>query len=506
MTEGTVREGTVREGTETEGTAAEGTAGPTAFVLAGGGTKGSFEAGALQYLVGVERIIPDIVTATSAGAIAATVLAQARTHDEFAQRVQEIEDDILAMTRPEHVFGEQPWLRALKGTALGRSVQFAVTQGTPLPPTLNQSMPGYGLEIPIGGTPSPRAQRRAARKLRRQRHRKMFRLAAGAVHRLPRVRRRLRTSGSSVLTLEPLAEALRRGGQSGIRPVDRDLVARPGLLLRLAVVALRAGVLRYVTEDGTIVEDDARTAAPGPAAGPVDLVEGALASASVPLVFPPRHLADDDYVDGGVLQIIPVRAAMQLGATRIIAVVAMPLALARDERNFTESQAANVGIRAMGMIGMAERQRENLATPLPEGTTLTTIDPIVDVVGLFEVQPGLLRINKDYGWLRAADILAPGDPTLVAEVAAQTHQLIGARLQAWHLEESLWRAPSREPQADAGTLALLRQLKHEVWRLVDHRKQLGFPVPDGCDVWWSDYEVHDGTPPSQLPRCPEPLP
>ena len=60
--------------------------GPTAFVLAGGGTKGSFEVGALQYLVGTERIIPDIITATSAGAIAAVVLAQARTFAEFAHR------------------------------------------------------------------------------------------------------------------------------------------------------------------------------------------------------------------------------------------------------------------------------------------------------------------------------------------------------------------------------------------------------------------------------------
>ena len=484
----------------------EGTVGPTAFVLAGGGTKGSFEAGALHYLVGMERITPDIVTATSAGAVAATVLAQARTHAEFAQRVQEIEDDIVAMTRPEHVFGEQAWLRALKGTALGRSVQFAVTQGTPLPPTLNEAMPGYGIDIPIGGTPSPRAQRRAARKLRRQRQRRMFRMAAGAVHRLPRARRLVRTSGSSVLTLEPLADALRHGGQSGIRPVDLALIARPGLELRLAVVALRAGVLRYVTEAGAIVEEDARTPAPGPSAGPVDLVEGALASASVPLVFPPRHLADDDYVDGGVLQIIPVRAAVQLGATRIIAVVAMPLEIAREERNFAESQAAQVGIRAMGMIGMAERQRENLATALPEGVTLTIIDPIVDVVGLFEVQPGLLRINKDYGWLRAADILAAGDATLVADVAAQTHRLIEARLQAWHLEESLWTAPSASGQADAGNLALLRQLKHEIARVIDRRKQLGFPVPDGCEAWWSDFETHSGQRPPNLPSCPEPLP
>jgi hypothetical protein len=234
-------------------------------------------------------------------------------------------------------------------------------------------------------------------------------------------------------------------------------------------------------------------------------VEGALASASVPLVFPPRHLADDDYVDGGVLQIIPIRAAVQLGASRIIAVVAMPLALARDERNFAESQAANVGIRAMGMIGMAARQQENLATPLPAGVTLTTIDPIIDVVGLFEVQPGLLRINKDYGWLRAADILAPGCPTMVAEVAEATHRLIRARLQAWHIEESLWVSTLRTGEIDAGTMALIRELKQEIYAVVDQRKQLGFPVPDGCEVWWTDYEAHGGLRPSNLPACPEPL-
>ena len=484
----------------------EGPGASTAFVLAGGGTKGSFEAGALAYLVGVEHIIPDIVTATSAGAIAATVLAQARTHAEFAQRVREIEDDILAMTRTEHVFGEQAWLRALQGDGAGPGRAVHAHPGHLSPADRERGDARVRPRPPDRAAALAAALRRAARKVRRQRRRRMFRLAAGALHRLPRVHRRLATSGSSVLTLEPLADALRHGGQSGIRPVDLELVHRPGLQLRLAVIALRAGVLRYVTEDGTIVEEDARTPAPGPAAGPVDVVDGALASASVPLVFPPRHLADDDYVDGGVLQIIPVRAAAQLGASRIIAVVALPLAVARDERNFTESQAANVGVRAMGIIGMADRQRENLATALPTGTTLTTIDPVVDVVGLFEIQPGLLRINKDYGWLRAADILAGGDPTLRAEASEKTHHLIRARLQAWHLEETLWASPVSGDQADAGQLALLRQLKQEIAGVLDQRKQLGFAVPEGCEAWYTEYEEHGGLTPSDLPRCPEPLP
>jgi NTE family protein len=489
--------------------------GPTAFVLGGGGTKGSFEVGALQYLIGTEGIIPDIITATSAGAIGAVVLAQARTLPEFAHRVQQMEDDILAMTRTGIVFGEQPWLRALNGTSLGAEIMLALTEGTrpPLPS-------GEGLRGVDGVThsdqsnrvnefnaaevsASPRAQRRAARKTRRRARRKIVRLITGASLRLPRARRRLQTSGNAVINLQPLADALRRGGPNGIHPVDAGLIGRPGLQLRLAVTALRAGVLRYVTETGIIVEDDALTQALGVAAGPVDVVEGALASASVPLVFPPRPLADDDYVDGGVLQNIPVRAAVHLGASRIIAVLAIPLAIAREEHDFTNDNAANIGLRALGVISLADRQRENLAIGLPPGASLATIDPVVDVVGFFEAEVGLLRINRDYGWLRAADVMAEGDTTLRAEIASQTHQITEIRLRAWHTEEKLWGLQGQDGRAEAaGVCALVRECKLAVRDLVDQRKQLGFPVPDECETWWTEYELHDSAPPSHLPVGP----
>ena len=223
-----------------------------------------------------------------------------------------------------------------------------------------------------------------------------------------------------------------------MRPVDPALVRRPGLQLRLAVTALRAGTLRFVTEDGTIVESDARTPAQGAAAGPVDLIDGAVASASVPMVFPPHPMGDDDYVDGGVIEIVPVRAAAELGARRIFAVVAVPLRLARDERDYAGVPLGYIGLRSMGMIGVAERQISNLDVALPEGSALTTIDPVVDVVGLFEIEPGLLRINKDYGWLRAADVLAESDAGIRADMADGTHAIVEARREAWHLEESLW--------------------------------------------------------------------
>jgi NTE family protein len=475
--------------------------GPTAFVLAGGGTKGSFEVGVLQYLVGVEGIAPDIITATSAGAVAATVLAQARTLPEFAQRVAEIERDVLAWTHAEHLFGKQAWLAALDGTALGREIHQEITEGTrpPFPLTPSTMLAGGEEVVPSAGT-SDRGERRRARRARRRRQRHILRLVAGAGFRLPRVRRQLRSSGNAVLNLDPLADTLRHGSDD-VAPVDPALIGRPGLQLRLAVTALRAGVLRFVTENGTIVESDARTPAPGVAAGPVDLVDGAVASASVPMVFPPHPMADDDYVDGGVIEIVPVSAAAALGATRIIAVVAVPLTLPRDERDYAAAPAGYIGLRSMGMIGVAERQISNLNVRLPEGSTLTTIDPVVDVVGLFEVQPGLLRINKDYGWLRAADVLAEADAGIRADMADGTHAIAEARREAWRLEEALW-SEGRAERNEAGTLALLREQKERVRELVDRRKQLGFPVPEGCEVWWTGYEAHTAEQPAGLPAGP----
>ena len=51
----------------------------------------------------------------------------------------------------------------------------------------------------------------------------------------------------------------------------------------------------------------------------------------------------------------------------------------------------------------------------------------------------------------------------------------------------------------AGSFALLREIKGEIQTLVDRRKQLGFPVQEGCEAWWTEYEVHGGIHPPHLP-------
>src|ERR1700691_1576758 len=131
-------------------------AGPkTAFVLAGGGTKGAFEAGAIRYLVEEEQILPQILTAASAGSVAAAVLAQARTPQEFAQRSSELRQDLLAMTHIDHLFAKQPWVESLDRTPFGRVIDSYLTVRT------RPAVPGPDdLQAMLGAAPRPRRHRR----------------------------------------------------------------------------------------------------------------------------------------------------------------------------------------------------------------------------------------------------------------------------------------------------------------------------------------------------------
>lgn len=456
----------------------------TAFVMAGGGAKGAFEAGAVAYLVEELDVVPQVITSTSAGSICAVVLAQARTPEEFRLRTGELRQDLLAMTHTELLFGKQPWMAALDGTLLGRAIDDYLTTRTRPP------VPGEDMGAIVGGLPT-----------RPPVHRRLGRLAVAAARSLPRLGRAARVlpgGTSSFLTLDPIAEALRHGSGGGIRAVDPALVARPGLSLRMAVTALGAGVLRYVTEDGRIVESDATTPVPGRGAGPVDLIEGVLASASVPTIFPPRPLADDVYVDGGVVNNIPVLAASRLGATRIIAVLAVPLVQPPDSRDFTRMSGVGIFLRSVGAIAFADRQLANLNPPLPSQTEVVVIDPTVDVVGPFEVAHGLMLLDMDYGWMRAADVMAEVADQTRRRAAVATDAVVSARTQSWHLEEAMWSAGRARP----GDLRALRRLKTIVRDAVAERKGLGLPTPLDAERWWSGYEGHHGQAPEGLPPDP----
>ena len=368
----------------------------------------------LQYLVGVEGIVPDIITATSAGAIAATVLAQARTLPEFVDRVNEIEGDVLAWTQTEHVFGKQAWLGALDGTSLGREIHQEITEGTRPPFPLTPSTVLAGNEVvpaehvgPQGTAPGPAGPAPAAAAHRPTGRRGRAPAAAG-----PAPPPHQRQRGPQPRPAGRCAPPRERGRGAGGRPrADRPPgpAAAPGrhrAAGRRPALRVRGRHHRGVRRPHPCARGRRRarsTSSTAPSRRP-----------ACPWSSRRTRWPTTTTSTAGVIEIVPVSAAAALGATRIIAVVAVPLALPRDERDYAAAPAGYIGLRSMGMIGVAERQISNLNVPLPEGSALTTIDPVVDVVGLFEVEPGLLRINKDYGWLRAADVMAEGDAGIAA--------------------------------------------------------------------------------------------
>jgi predicted acylesterase/phospholipase RssA len=245
--------------------------------------------------------------------------------------------------------------------------------------------------------------------------------------------------------------------------------------------------VRYVTEDGRLVGADATTPV-GDGTGP-GVIEGVLTSSSVPMIFEPRPFGDDVYVDGGVLQNIPVEAAVRCGAQTVVGVVAVPLEPPPPDTDFTRADFVSVFLRSASEISFTERQRTNLAYPLPAGGALTVIAPTVDVVGPFDVSRGLLALDMDYGWLRAQDALAGLDPADTGLAETSSDEICVLRERCWYAEEALL-ADRGEGPAETD-LAALRDLKRRIADAVDRREALGLRRPEGSDGWSAGTEEHD---------------
>ena len=93
--------------------------------------------------------------------------------------------------------------------------------------------------------------------------------------------------------------------------------------------------------------------------GPTFLSDHLLASCAVPLASSPRRIDGRWYVDGGLLNPLPVWAAVELGATRIIALNALPEFPSALLRPFQKAFRAVFGHNP----------------PLPPGVELHTLTP-----------------------------------------------------------------------------------------------------------------------------------
>ncbi|HNV09789.1 MAG TPA: patatin-like phospholipase family protein [Propionibacteriaceae bacterium] len=461
------------------------------IVLSGGGARASFQIGALRYLYEVVGIHPTVMVGTSAGAILVAMLAQHGDAEGQAAGVLELEQLWLSMESQADMFTERPWYSVLRS----RGAEWAsivrpdarVTREFTLPKlpfpfgrTESAGSPDDP-DDPLDGTLDPQAETLAIAQREpaidaSEWTPAMVMQIVSALPRLGRaggdlaaiVRGAERTG--SMYRPGPLIEQLLAGGA-----YQSSRVESSGLEVRIGFVALESGDLRFMRQDGRIVDRD-----DVPIAGSThDFSRGVLASCSIPGVFAPVRMDDEHYVDGGLRENLPAEMAIgPLGVDKAWVIASAPPGVPRAE-SFAGKSMLSLALRSIEILS-DEGERDEVAYARSAGAVV--IQPEVPVHDPLTIDPGLIRINLDYGWMRAAE------EHLSALASEQTlHQeIIRLRVRAWELER-LVLDPASHTEAD---LVALTRTKYELRDRVARTRE-GI-LPAGASAWWERFEGHPG--------------
>jgi NTE family protein len=470
----------------------------TAIVLSGGGAKGSFEVGALLYLREIwNEIQPRIICGTSVGAINALALAEATT----SQGVDKIENVWLDLQYRSDMYEPSPELAQGLETAevsLDDFVAFLSEQGGPdfgYGNILNESAvaPAAVVGFLVGDWIGLLTHGAIAGGIT---------TAAKLVALLEAV-----SDGSFFFHLTPT-----RGRIAAV--IDRLGIATSGMKLRLAAVALEDGELYYITEASTLIARTAAGVNAEPINDPDPLVLGALASAAFPVFFQAQQIRTPTtlltFVDGGVREVLPSHAAVELGAQLIFNISA---ATSDPPPKLGEIYASPGGLlpimlRALELQGNEiVREEMHPRARFCDERERVLIHPTFSVHHLLEIDPGLIRINMAYGYFRAfdADQLRRGTINAVQYIFWRlwTDELIEERRRCHELENSNAMQVTRLTSFFShGVMQSIRNCKNRVAELIEQRfEQFGataFPrklsnstmgdqaVLDWCGTW----EVH----------------
>lgn len=473
------------------------------LVIAGGGAKASFQIGALRYLYEYEHIAPTVITATSAGSILGALLAQFEDPAEQEAALRRIEDLWLSMRADADMFTERAWfsrllahqdllasLRETEERRAGRNPRAAMRRRARRGG--GEDPQGEDREAGDGGLAHLTPQERTLALAMSEEPGEPVEFNANLVYQLlselPRIGRIGSDLTAAVRGLES-NRSLYRPGPLLERLLSRDffrseLVASSGVTFRCAIVGLGSGELRYMREDGQIVDRDDR-----PLDGPgFDVTMGTLASCSVPGIFRPVEMNGEWYVDGGVRENVPVETAIKnLGVTRPFVIVSSPPGASPSPRT-GEGNILSILFRVES-IRADESERDEVAYARAAGATV--IEPEILVHDAMTIDPGLLAINRDYGWIRAAEATRGASGRL----QAANREIIRTRLRAWRLEKAALAQDEHVLDTEPGSvLALPGDLAEtkKALRTMIERADRSF-LPDGGEDWWTRFEGHPQT-------------
>lgn len=416
------------------------------LVLSGGGARSSFQIGALRYLYDEVGITPQVIAGTSAGSILGSVLAQHGDHEGQRADLANLERIWLEMTSSADMFTEYPWFSRLRAHMPTWRKVLALRQRT-----------GRGDTEEHGGGWNPSTAWEALGTL----------WEAGRSSADLQVIVSGPTQERAAFAPGPIVDRL-------LEPhvFDRERLAASPVTLRLALVALESGELRYATNAGTFTD---RENEPLPDLGEVDVVDAIRASCAIPGVFPPVPLAGEHYVDGGVRENLPAQVVLDhLGVSRCYAVVASPSGVATVP-SFETADIFSIIMRSASGIMSDELQRDEIAFARDRGVTV--IAPTVDVHDLVTIDPGLIAIAVDYGFMRARDVVTGADQ----QRQELTDEIVRTRRYAWETEEAAF---GHQTASDADVTTIKADLKALLEQVPAGE------LPAGADAWWQGWERH----------------
>ncbi|OLD00657.1 MAG: hypothetical protein AUI89_06235 [Gemmatimonadetes bacterium 13_1_40CM_3_65_8] len=473
-----------------------------ALALSGGGAKGDFEVGAVRCLNDF-NIVPSIVSSTSVGSVNALKVA------EGPQGLPGLEAVWLSLMGSGDMFAREAWTMDpdLEDTVLKVATQLVVSSVSfpllsdvealnLLERTITNSIPVIGV-IDIGGYEGTAAA--ATTGLLPI----VGFLVAAQIHNLEKLVKSL-GEARAIFNLDPTRDLAR----ANISPQAIAAWGAQGNRLRLAMVGLGTGKLRYLTETGSIVERDGLTPAHDRETGfeiRSTYLTGMLASSSIPAIFPPVVIADDAYVDGGIREVMPLEVTVLLGGQQIFAIHCSTREV--DFRpQMKDAKLLDILLRSLMDITINEVAFSDTFRTGSWGprVVVTVIQPRVEIHNTFTIYPALVRNRMAYGYLCAADVVKPatGNEGRCQEIADQIAVLrYGiARLEAWYEGRPIPPSLTVIGRPPLGLIGDVRdgiyRLKLRVRALAREREQLGGAMPpqDGSWTdprrWWQGWERH----------------
>jgi NTE family protein len=379
--------------------------GRIAIVLSGGGAKGAFEVGAVRCLRDVARIQPDILSGSSVGALNAAKLAEGGT------ALADLEQLWLRMQGNTDLYLERPWFRVLEPP-----IRAVFSSGS--------SSLDFGAARIVGNFVANKILGSLV-------------VALG----IPGIFFSIFTSVYPVITgiidlvryYDAIKQAMASPSIFLFTPIEQMVnteidpakIARSKIKLRVTAVALETGRARVFDENGTMLDSGFR----------VPLRDAVRASASIPIAFPPVPLSGPQgtelYIDGGVRENVPIQAAVEAGAHRVFAILLNPTSVELPT-SFAPVSMIKLAGRTVDLV-LDEGQRNDIGPFRGFGVPTTVIAPSFVVHDTLMVDPGLISINMDYGYMRAFDEVV-ADPAQRSTLRRLTDEITALRIDIWTTE------------------------------------------------------------------------